>query len=214
MNRGGERWAPIEGTLGAQVSSLGVVRDELGAIVKPFRVDKSGSNVVNVRAARGSKKPWCIVRVGRAVAKAFIPNPARNSYVNHLDGNKDNNRVDNLEWSNKHHYRDVTNRHTNYGMPLTEDKLMGGSSRSLQLPTVPYQERAPTVSDINPLNGPVRQYINDNGEHRDYVSIEEASASTGVSLEELTEAIRNEGGLAGGSIWMPVPNVPDDDDNN
>ena len=52
--------------------------------------------------------------VQRVVAETFIPNPENKAQVNHKDGNKENNCIENLEWvtarENSIHARDVLDK--------------------------------------------------------------------------------------------------------
>lgn len=57
--------------------------------------DKIGYMIVGLNIYNKYK----LKKVHRLVAEAFIPNPENKSEVNHKDGNKSNNNVDNLEWT-------------------------------------------------------------------------------------------------------------------
>lgn len=101
-------WKDIKGFEGYyQVSDDGQVRsvDRLiyqknghplsykGHIMKQT-LARNGYYVVNLR--NGTKAH--ATHVHRLVAEAFIPNPSMFQTVNHIDGNKLNNTISNLEW--------------------------------------------------------------------------------------------------------------------
>lgn len=62
--------------------------------IKPF-VSKFGYLRVSLWKAGKPKK----IHIHTIVAMAFIPNPENKAQVNHKDGNKINNSVNNLEWN-------------------------------------------------------------------------------------------------------------------
>ena len=100
-----ETWKNIKGYEGLyQVSSMGRVKslerkDCLGRIVKERVlkpcIDRYGYLFVNL-CAGGKKRTFFVHRL---VCQAFHENPDNKPQVNHLNEDKTNNRVCNLEWA-------------------------------------------------------------------------------------------------------------------
>lgn len=76
-----------------EVSNFGNVRNINGNLLKPW-VGTTGYYHIKV-INNGVRKN---VKLHRLVALAFIPNPCKKPHVNHIDGNKLNNHISNLEW--------------------------------------------------------------------------------------------------------------------
>lgn len=93
-----EIWLPVVGYDGIyEVSNFGRVKsNKFGKerILKPYNCH--GYREVDLRFNNKSKR----CRVHRLVATAFMPNenPDVKIFINHKDGNRSNNHVDNLEW--------------------------------------------------------------------------------------------------------------------
>ena len=50
----------------------------------------------SVKLCKDNKRTYPVIH--RLIALAFIPNPDNKPMINHIDGNKKNNRISNLEW--------------------------------------------------------------------------------------------------------------------
>ena len=96
-------WKPVKGYEGLyEVSDEGAVKSlpkKAGRRNQPEKlsatfINRIGYVCVNLYKDNHQKQ----VRVHRLVAEAFIPNPENLPCVNHIDGNKLNNHVYNLEW--------------------------------------------------------------------------------------------------------------------
>lgn len=102
-----EVWKDIHGYENVyQVSSLGNIRSLFfnwhsksksmcrTKTMKQY-IDSSGYCVVNLYNGKGQRKRTLVHRL---VAEAFIPNADNKPFVDHIDTNQINNKVDNLRW--------------------------------------------------------------------------------------------------------------------
>ena len=77
------------------ISTKGIVRNEKTDYIKSQWKGASGYLHVDLQQDGVRKK----IAVHRLLAMHFIPNPDNKRTVNHIDGNKLNNSIDNLEWA-------------------------------------------------------------------------------------------------------------------
>lgn len=88
------RWKKIEGYEKYSVSDTGLVRNTKSGRFLTCAKDKDGYLYVSFPKNGKIKK----VRLHRLVATTFIPNPENKETVDHINGDKEDNSVGNLQW--------------------------------------------------------------------------------------------------------------------
>lgn len=179
-----EEWRPVVGYEGSyEVSNYGEVRGVdrwvpsihgerfKKGVIKNKKTDKDG--YFRVYLSKSSKKKQFMVH--RLVAEAFIKNPDNRPVVNHIDGNKQNNAITNLEWCT----RSENDLHAfRLGLRIP---TCGGTSKAV------YKLDIKTMSIIGK-----------------YSSLTEAGRQNGLTTQSISYVVNGKHRQAGGFKWALV----------
>ncbi len=131
--------------------------------------DKSCGYLIVTLCADGVRKNK---RIHRLMMEAFVPNPEGKAHVNHIDGNKLNNTLTNMEWATPKE----------------------NSQHAVKLGLCDERRKATEVG--------ILQYTADGetliAEH---VSLHQASRDTGVAWQNISKVVRGLRPRAGGYHW-------------
>ena len=190
-DKDGEVWKDIDGYEGIyQVSSIGRVRSldrvyimkngrpysRKGILTQLFE-DKDGYKEVKF-CLQNKRKTY---KVHRLVAQAFIENPHNLPFINHKDEDKQNNRVENLEWCTPKY-------NANYGM--SKAKLSAS------------HKNHPGLSN------PVNQYTMDGIFVQSWPSAKEAQRQTGIYAVNIASCCKGIYKQSHGFIWRYADSKP------
>lgn len=130
------------------------------------KMNKNGYMVVSLYNGRGYKT----VFVHRLIAEAFIPNPDNLPVVNHKNGIKSDNRIENLEWVT---YSGNTRHAVDNNINGFRDTIVN------------------TIQKVNAQNRYKRiVLVEENGTEHSFHSSREAAVFAGTTCDEITRAIR------------------------
>lgn len=126
-------------------------------VLKP-QISKRNGYVYQMLYKNGKEK---LLRVHRLVAMVFLPNPNNLPQVNHKDGNKQNNSVDNLEWCEQ------------------SDNMKHAYKNGLQIPS---ENQRKAIINTNKLKQKKVCQIKDGEVINTFSGISEASRQTKISI--------------------------------
>lgn len=142
-----EIWKPIQNFEGYYVSNLGRVQSHKswgGTSFRFLHPSKTKKGYFTVSLCKSGKRSQFLVH--RLIAETFIPNPSNLPQINHKNENKEDNRVQNLEWCDNSY-------NMNYGTRAQRqiDKV------SKPVICVETQVIYKSATEASRLNPPIRQ---------------------------------------------------------
>ena len=173
-----EIWKNISGYERYEVSNLGRVRNNKSGKILSMRKAENGYLRVNLRKGNVKYEKPTVIHVHRLVAEAFLAPIVGKNCVNHIDGDKENNCVDNLEW--------VTNKENTMhaiktGLMVPDYSEMNKKSRiksNAAHNTKQYRQKMQMVNQMTGQTRPVLQINIDTGETlQEYINCTEAARS-------------------------------------
>lgn len=98
-----EEWRQIEGFSRYEISNKGRIKSHTNPkkekILRPHKTNSGYLLVTLVKGETWGNGEAETVRVHKLVADAFIPNPLNRCHIRHINGLRDDNRVENLSWT-------------------------------------------------------------------------------------------------------------------
>lgn len=179
-----ENWKKVSDFINYSISDYGRLRnDKSGRILKGGK-DKDGY----IQAILCNNGKRFNRRIHRLVAEAFLPNTENKPQINHKDGNKQNNNINNLEWStnqeNQDHFWRVINSDIN-----KENRSRAHIGKGL-LKDNPNSKKVMRIED-----GKI------------FDTIKEAALDTGIRYNEISQVCNGKRKTTGGYHWKFIKEV-------
>lgn len=171
INEDGDVYSCITGR-GKKAINSGVPQRKL----KPI-LDSTGYYIVTLTDGKIKRNR----SIHRLLAKQYIPNPLNLPHVNHIDGDKTNNSLSNLEWVTV-----LENTQHAIRIGLTDPKS---------------KERCPNMEEV------VQYYLNSDIEIARFPSIHEAGRRNNIAYQNISKVVRGIRKNAGGFHWKYASNV-------
>lgn len=218
-----EEWRDIVGYEGFyQISNLGRVKrlvshkckkERLLAITKDLK-----DGYCRVMLSKESQARRFLIH--RLLAEHFIPNPENKPCIDHINGVRDDNRLENLRWcthlENNNFPLSILNKSiAQKALAQNESwrkKKSEASKKAMENPELRKrlsEARKNIWRDpeyirkqrIRKANKPVLQFDLDGNFVREYMSINEAHRVTGVSSSSIIRSCKGRNNMAGNYIW-------------